>query len=79
MNAFNTYRVAILKLACGTYLAGLAVYQSNNSQWTTMGTDERISLLLGISGAMVAFVIGFFDRTLSRIDAEQKQKTETKT
>ena len=74
------YRIAILKVICGTYLAGLAVYQSNNAQWTTMSTDERISLLLGISGAMVTFVLGFFDRTLSRIDAEQKQKTtETKT
>jgi hypothetical protein len=70
---FNIYKVAILKVCLGTYLAGLAVWSAGSYAWSAMSWDERINTLLCVSGAMATYLVGFFDRTLSRIDAEQKQ------
>jgi len=71
---FSVYKVALLKVCLGTYLAGLAVWSAGSYTWSEMTWDERINTLLCISGAMATYLIGFFDRTLSRIESEQKQK-----
>ena len=71
---FSVYRIAWLKVVVGTYLAGLAVWSAGSYKWSAMDGDEKINTLLCISGAMGTFLLGFFDRTLSRIDAEQKDK-----
>ena len=74
---FSVYRVAILKCCIGTYLAGLAVWSSGQYSWTAMTRDEKINTLLCVSGAMATYLMGFFDKTLTRIDTEQKQKQDT--
>jgi hypothetical protein len=78
VEGFSVYKVAILKVCIGTYLAGLAVWSAGSYKWSAMDFDERLNTVLCISGAMATYLIGFFDRTLSRIDAEQKNNQQPK-
>jgi len=74
---FSIYKVAVLKVCLGTYLAGLSVWSAGSYSWSNMSGDEKLNTLLCISGAMATYLIGFFDRTLSRIDSEQKARGDT--
>jgi hypothetical protein len=74
---FSIYWVAILKAALLTSQAMVGVYLAGTMKWTTMDIDDRLMLFAGMFMAGSSAILSFLDRSLSRIDAEQKQKTLT--
>lgn len=75
---FSIYKLALVKVTLLTSQAMVGVYLAGTMKWTTMDFDDRLMLFAGMFMAGSSAVLSFLDRSLARIDAEQKEKTQPK-
>ena len=79
---FNIYKMAILKVSLLTFVAGALVFQTsmNGLKWELLSGMDRFMILLGVTIAMANNVVSFIDKTMSRIEQEQKDlQTQSET
>ena len=72
---FNIYKMAILKVSLLTFVAGAMVFQTAMSglKWELLSGSDRFMILLGVLIAMANNVGSLLDKTMSRIEQEQKE------
>jgi hypothetical protein len=72
---FNIWKMAILKMGLMAFLAGYTTLQTslNGIEWGTISPTQKFILVCGVLAAMATSVVAFLDRTMSRIEGEQKE------
>ena len=81
-DTFSVWKMAILKVSLLTFVAGAMVFQTAMSglKWELLSGSDKFMILLGVLIAMANNLVSFLDKTISRIEGEQKDlQTQTDT
>ena len=70
----SIWKIAIVKAALMAFLAGYTTLQTslNGLEWANISPTQKFILICGVLAAMATSMVAFLDRTMSRIEAEQK-------
>ena len=73
-DGFNIWKMAILKVALLTFVSGAMTFQTAMAglKWNLLDRTSQFLILLGVCINMSNTVIAFLDRTMSRIENDQK-------
>lgn len=74
-NTINVWKMAWLKAGLVAVITGFTTLQTslNGITWEAFNGTQKVLLVGGVIVAMASSLVGFLDRTISRIDAEQKE------
>ena len=72
---FSIWKMAILKVALMTLVTGFTTLQTslNGLEWNILTGTQKVMLICGVCVAMASTVISFLDRSMSHIEAQQKE------
>lgn len=73
--SLNVWKLAIFKAGLVAFLAGYTTLQTslNGLEWGQISPTQRFILVAGIIASMATSIVAFLDRTISKIEGEQKQ------
>ena len=73
-NTFNIWKMAFLKAGLMAFLAGYTTLQTslNGLEWGAISPTQKFILICGVLAAMVTSIVAFLDKTISKIEGEQK-------
>ena len=71
---FNIWKMAILKVCLVAFITGVTTLQTslNGLEWGVLSGTQKVMLICGVMVAMATTIVAFLDRTMSRIEDEQK-------
>jgi uncharacterized membrane protein YidH (DUF202 family) len=74
-SAVMVYKLAWIKCALMTVAAGMAAFTTAMAgvKWNDLDGTEAVCVVFGCIGTMILVVVAFLDRTISRIENEQRQ------